>query len=315
MALLAAVGGADIAAMTGFLLGAAARRTPVLLDGVVSCAARSWRSGSSFRAREWWLAGHRSTEPAATAALERLGLEPIVDYGLRLGEGTGALRRAAGPRGGRRDAARDGDVRRGRRLGPGGVMPDSAAPGARHAHRSCACRRRGWSTGVRRGGAMLLAPLVGALLALVGAVGVLAVRLCPARTPHPHRGDARGRRWPSSRSPCLTRGLHLDGLADTADGLGVKGTTTASASGARGDAQPDIGAFGASPSCWCCSCRSLALTSLRPRGPWHGRSLVVAAWSPGWRSCGRARRSRGSARPDGLGAAVAGRCRAPRPRC
>ena len=91
MALLTTVGGADIAAMTGLLLGAAARRTPVLLDGVVSCAAALVAHRISFRAREWWLAGHRSTEPSATAALERLRLDPIVDYGLRLGEGTGAL--------------------------------------------------------------------------------------------------------------------------------------------------------------------------------------------------------------------------------
>jgi nicotinate-nucleotide--dimethylbenzimidazole phosphoribosyltransferase len=44
-----------------------------------------------FRAKTWWLAGHRSTEPAHTAALSRLDLDPVIDYGLRLGEGTGAL--------------------------------------------------------------------------------------------------------------------------------------------------------------------------------------------------------------------------------
>lgn len=89
--LLATIGGADIAAMTGFLVGAAARRTPVLLDGVVSSAAALVAHRIAFRSREWWQAGHRSTEPAQRAALERLNLEPIVDYGLRLGEGTGAL--------------------------------------------------------------------------------------------------------------------------------------------------------------------------------------------------------------------------------
>jgi len=45
----------------------------------------------AFRSRAWWLAGTRSTEPAQRAALERLDLDPLVDYGLRLGEGTGAL--------------------------------------------------------------------------------------------------------------------------------------------------------------------------------------------------------------------------------
>jgi nicotinate-nucleotide--dimethylbenzimidazole phosphoribosyltransferase len=89
--LLAEAGGADVAAMAGFLLQAAIRRTPVLLDGVVSGAAALVAHRVAYPAREWWLAGHRSTEPAHTRALEQLGLEPIVDYGLRLGEGTGAL--------------------------------------------------------------------------------------------------------------------------------------------------------------------------------------------------------------------------------
>jgi nicotinate-nucleotide--dimethylbenzimidazole phosphoribosyltransferase len=89
--LLAEVGGADIAAMSGFLLQAAVRRTPVVLDGVVTGAAALVAHRIGYRSRDWWLAGHRSTEPAHTAALERLQLEPVVDYGLRLGEGTGAL--------------------------------------------------------------------------------------------------------------------------------------------------------------------------------------------------------------------------------
>ena len=91
VALLAAVGGADLAALTGFLLAASARRTPVLLDGVVPSAAAVLAHRIAFRSREWWLAGTRSTEPAQRAAIDRLDLEPIVDYGLRLGEGTGAL--------------------------------------------------------------------------------------------------------------------------------------------------------------------------------------------------------------------------------
>lgn len=91
IALLATVGGADIAAMAGFLLQASVRRTPVLLDGVVSCAAALVAQRVAYRAPRWWLAGHLSTEPAAAQALERLDLVPVVDYGLRLGEGTGAL--------------------------------------------------------------------------------------------------------------------------------------------------------------------------------------------------------------------------------
>jgi nicotinate-nucleotide--dimethylbenzimidazole phosphoribosyltransferase len=91
VALLAEVAGADIAAMSGFLLQAAVRRTPVLLDGVVSAAAALVAQRIGNRASQWWLAGHRSTEPAATVALEQLQLKPLVDFGLRLGEGTGAL--------------------------------------------------------------------------------------------------------------------------------------------------------------------------------------------------------------------------------
>ena len=89
--LLATCGGADFAAITGFLLQAAARRTPALLDGVVACACALVAQAIAPTAAQWWLAGHRSTEPAAVAALDRLGLEPLVDLGMRLGEGTGAL--------------------------------------------------------------------------------------------------------------------------------------------------------------------------------------------------------------------------------
>jgi nicotinate-nucleotide--dimethylbenzimidazole phosphoribosyltransferase len=89
--LLAECGGADIAAMTGFLVQAAARRTPVLLDGVVSCAAALVAQRIAHRTRLWWIAGHLSPEPAHKAALERQRLTPVLDFSLRLGEGTGAL--------------------------------------------------------------------------------------------------------------------------------------------------------------------------------------------------------------------------------
>jgi nicotinate-nucleotide--dimethylbenzimidazole phosphoribosyltransferase len=89
--LLATVGGADFAAMTGFLLGAAARRTPVLLDGVMSGACALAAAQVAPDAARWWLAGHRSTEPAHSLALAHLGLAPLLDLDLRLGEGTGAL--------------------------------------------------------------------------------------------------------------------------------------------------------------------------------------------------------------------------------
>jgi nicotinate-nucleotide--dimethylbenzimidazole phosphoribosyltransferase len=89
--LLRVCGGADLAAIAGFVAQAAVRRTPVLLDGVVVTAAALVADRMAPGARAWWQAGHRSTEPAHTLALQRLALEPIVDLGMRLGEGTGAV--------------------------------------------------------------------------------------------------------------------------------------------------------------------------------------------------------------------------------
>lgn len=88
--LLAACGGADLAAMAGFCAQAAVRRTPLLLDGLVITAAALLAERLAPGARLWWQAGHRSPEPAHTLALAELQLEPIVDLALRLGEGTGA---------------------------------------------------------------------------------------------------------------------------------------------------------------------------------------------------------------------------------
>lgn len=91
LGLLAAIGGADFVAMLGFLLEAAARRTPVVLDGSVPTAVALVAQRASYKARDWWQAGHRSPEPAHSAALGRLDLEPLLDLRMRLGEGTGAL--------------------------------------------------------------------------------------------------------------------------------------------------------------------------------------------------------------------------------
>jgi nicotinate-nucleotide--dimethylbenzimidazole phosphoribosyltransferase len=91
VALLAAVGGADVAAMTGFLIEAAVRRTPVLLDGVMSTAAALVASAIAPSSTVWWRAAHRSAEPAQTVALRYLGMEPVLDLGIRAGEGAGAL--------------------------------------------------------------------------------------------------------------------------------------------------------------------------------------------------------------------------------
>lgn len=89
--LLGAIGGADLAALTGFLAQAAARRTPVLLDGLVVGAAALLAEELAPGARRWWLAAHGADEPAHTLALERLGLRPLLQLQVRLGAATGAL--------------------------------------------------------------------------------------------------------------------------------------------------------------------------------------------------------------------------------
>ncbi|NLU67719.1 nicotinate-nucleotide--dimethylbenzimidazole phosphoribosyltransferase [Streptomyces sp. HNM0574] len=89
--LLAAVGGADLTAVTGFLLQCAVRRTPVILDGVVSAACALVAQRVAFRAPDWWVAGHVSGEPAQEKALDRLSLDPLLAQDVALGGGAGAL--------------------------------------------------------------------------------------------------------------------------------------------------------------------------------------------------------------------------------
>ncbi|WP_156749498.1 nicotinate-nucleotide--dimethylbenzimidazole phosphoribosyltransferase [Mycobacterium sp. E1747] len=90
VALLRCAGGADLAATAGFCAQAAVRRTPLLLDGMAVTAAALVAERLAPNARLWWQAGHRSTEPGHTLALTELGLEPILDLRMRLGEGSGA---------------------------------------------------------------------------------------------------------------------------------------------------------------------------------------------------------------------------------
>ncbi|MEV8042621.1 nicotinate-nucleotide--dimethylbenzimidazole phosphoribosyltransferase [Streptomyces griseoluteus] len=89
--LLATVGGADLTAMTGFLLQCAVRKLPVILDGVVAAACALVGQRVAFRAPDWWLAGHDSGEPGQAKALDRMALEPLLTQGVRVGEGAGAL--------------------------------------------------------------------------------------------------------------------------------------------------------------------------------------------------------------------------------
>lgn len=88
---LAAVGGLEHAALAGFVLGAAAERVPVILDGVIAGSSALVAAALAPASLDAMVAGHRSTEPGHGVALARLGLTPLVDLSLRLGEGTGAV--------------------------------------------------------------------------------------------------------------------------------------------------------------------------------------------------------------------------------
>jgi nicotinate-nucleotide--dimethylbenzimidazole phosphoribosyltransferase len=91
LGVLAAFGGLEHAALAGFLLGGAALRVPVLLDGVNAGAAALVAAALAPAALGHWVAGHRSAEPGHILALAHLDLDPLLDLGMRLGEGTGAL--------------------------------------------------------------------------------------------------------------------------------------------------------------------------------------------------------------------------------
>lgn len=91
LAALAAVGGLEHAGLVGFLLGAAALRVPVVLDGVIAASAALVAAALRPGAAAYWFAGHVSAEPASRIAVDRLGLRPLLDLGMRLGEGSGAV--------------------------------------------------------------------------------------------------------------------------------------------------------------------------------------------------------------------------------
>ncbi|MGE5133982.1 MAG: nicotinate-nucleotide--dimethylbenzimidazole phosphoribosyltransferase [Gemmatimonadota bacterium] len=90
LGVLAAVGGLEHAALAGYVLGAAALRVPVVLDGVIACAAALAAVALAPDAAHCLVAGHRSTEPGASRALAELSLRPLLELDLRLGEGSGA---------------------------------------------------------------------------------------------------------------------------------------------------------------------------------------------------------------------------------
>jgi nicotinate-nucleotide--dimethylbenzimidazole phosphoribosyltransferase len=84
------VGGFEIAGLAGLVLGAAERRIPVILDGFITGSAALAACAMAPGAREYLIASHRSVEPGHGVLLAALGLEPLLDLRLRLGEGTGA---------------------------------------------------------------------------------------------------------------------------------------------------------------------------------------------------------------------------------
>jgi nicotinate-nucleotide--dimethylbenzimidazole phosphoribosyltransferase len=90
LGVLAALGGFEIAVLVGLVLGCAAERIPVVLDGFITGAAALVAAGLSPEATGAMIASHRSSEPGHRLVLDALGLEPLVDLDLRLGEGSGA---------------------------------------------------------------------------------------------------------------------------------------------------------------------------------------------------------------------------------
>lgn len=90
ISVLAGLGGLEIAALAGLIVGGAAARVPVVVDGVIACAALTVAAALVPGIADHCIAGHRSSEPGATIALSHLGLDPLIDLQLRLGEGTGA---------------------------------------------------------------------------------------------------------------------------------------------------------------------------------------------------------------------------------
>ena len=90
LAVLAEVGGLEIAALAGLVLGAASARVPVVIDGVIAVAAATVAAAMAPAVTGYLIGGHRSSEPGATVGLAHLGVTPLLDLGLRLGEGSGA---------------------------------------------------------------------------------------------------------------------------------------------------------------------------------------------------------------------------------
>ena len=85
------VGGFEIGTMAGLMIGAAQARVPVMIDGLICTSAALIAAQFAPQVTDYLIAGHRSVEPGHQIALQTLGLKPLLDLDLRLGEGTGAV--------------------------------------------------------------------------------------------------------------------------------------------------------------------------------------------------------------------------------
>jgi len=90
LVVLAELGGFEIAALCGFVVAGASARVPVVVDGVIAAAASLVAAAFVPEVVGYLVVGHRSSEPGSSAVIEELGLSPVLDLGMRLGEGTGA---------------------------------------------------------------------------------------------------------------------------------------------------------------------------------------------------------------------------------
>ena len=214
------LGGGEIAVLCGLALGAGEHGLGYVCDGLIATAAAAVAAGIEPDLRPRLLAGHRSPEPAHGVLLDHLGLEPVLDLGLRLGEGSGATAALAvlRPRAG--GARRHGHLRRGRRerrrMSPLAARPASRAPSPRAAV--------AFLTRLPVGGG-----------ALTAATALARGAVVPGRGPAGRRRHGRRARAGRDRARCptpatalallaamlVTGALHEDGLADAADAIGA----------------------------------------------------------------------------------------------
>ena len=289
--MLAELGGFEIAVLVGVALGCAANRVVCLLDGFITGAAALVAARLAPDAVDAMIASHRSPEPGHALVLDALGLEPLLDLGLRLGEGTGAalalpLLRAA--------------------VAISNEMATFADAGVTDAGRYAELR------GLAAAVAFLTRVPVGRCIELDAADVARGVAL-PARRRGHRRGDrAASRRLADPltaplaarhrprRPPLLTGALHLDALADTADALGA--TTRERALEIMRD--HSIGPYGGVALVLDLGLKAAALAALAGGTGVVRFAVCAAAASRVCRCCSRPHcRTRGPAR--GLGRALA----------